>query len=384
MFLASVNALLGKPQALSKWLRPITAAGLLCAFVLGPTLTWGTPAEIEEVNQLLASGKTNEAARIVQKSLRRNGNDVQMRFLQGVIAVEQKKYDQAIYVFTSLAKDYPNLPEPYNNLAVLYAAKGDDRKAAQVLEQAIRTNPSYATAHQNLGDLYARMATDAYAKALQLDNVRQPAKPQLSTINKITPSHGAAGQAPVVIASAAPAVTRSAPTPTAPTVANEAPTTAVNAPSVNTSRTVIATASPKPAEPSAQPSERASASASKAPATSDSNVEAVASVKKAVATWARAWEQQNMSGYYAAYSSRFAPQGTTLDKWKVDRKNRIVGKPAISVDIEGLKVSVKGDHATASFRQRYKSGGYRATTGKTLEMRYEGGAWRITKEKIGR
>jgi len=61
------------------------------------------------------------------------------------------------------------MPEPYNNLAVLYAAEGQERKAAEALEQAIRTNPSYTTAHENLGDLYARMASEAYAKALQLD-----------------------------------------------------------------------------------------------------------------------------------------------------------------------------------------------------------------------
>ena len=43
------------------------------------------------------------------------------RFAQGVIATEQKKYPEAIQIFNALIKDFPNLPEPYNNLAVLYA-----------------------------------------------------------------------------------------------------------------------------------------------------------------------------------------------------------------------------------------------------------------------
>ncbi|MEG0315981.1 MAG: tetratricopeptide repeat protein, partial [Comamonas sp.] len=151
-----------------------------------------------EVNQLLERGKVNEAAQRVQSHLKKNSNDVQMRFLQGVIAAEQQKFDQAIQIFTALTQEYPGLPEPYNNLAVLYAAKGEERKATQVLEQAIRTNPSYATAHENLGDLYARMASDAYAKALQLDNNRKAIQPKLALIKQIFPGQGA----PVVIAAA--------------------------------------------------------------------------------------------------------------------------------------------------------------------------------------
>ncbi|MGC4441925.1 hypothetical protein ABXW85_23975, partial [Streptococcus suis] len=69
---------------------------------------------------------------------------------------------------------------PYNNLAVLYAAEGKERKASEILELAIRTNPSYATAHENLGDLYARMASEAYSKALQLDSRRQAIQPKLA------------------------------------------------------------------------------------------------------------------------------------------------------------------------------------------------------------
>ena len=142
---------------------------MICALAFTVGSAWAQPSPTAEVAKLLEQGKLSEAAQRAQNHLKQNANDVQMRFLQGVIATEQRKYDQAIQIFTALTQDYPGLPEPYNNLAVVYAAKGEERKAAQVLEQAIRTNPSYATAHENLGDLYARMASDAYAKALQLD-----------------------------------------------------------------------------------------------------------------------------------------------------------------------------------------------------------------------
>jgi len=89
-----------------------------------------------------------------------------MRFNKGLILTEQKKVPDAIRIFSSLSEDYPDLPEPYNNLAVLYASQGQYEKARDALEAAIRTHPSYSTAHENLGDIYAKMASQAYGKAL--------------------------------------------------------------------------------------------------------------------------------------------------------------------------------------------------------------------------
>lgn len=92
-----------------------------------------------------------------------------------------------------------------------------------------------------------------------------------------------------------------------------------------------------------------------------------------------------MSAYYAAYSHRFDPQDQTLAAWKTERKNRIVDKPAITVQVRDLKVDLRGDTATASFRQHYASGAYKATTRKTLRLQHEGGEkWRIIREETGR
>nr|WP_314704885.1 tetratricopeptide repeat protein [uncultured Comamonas sp.] len=333
-----------------------------------------------EVNQLLERGKVNEAAQRVQSHLKKNSNDVQMRFLQGVIAAEQQKFDQAIQIFTALTQEYPGLPEPYNNLAVLYAAKGEERKATQVLEQAIRTNPSYATAHENLGDLYARMASDAYAKALQLDNNRKAIQPKLALIKQIFPGQGA----PVVIAAATAAPTATpAPTPAPVSMTAPAPVAApasapVSAPvSTPTPAVAAPVATPAPAAPEVKTTKAVAKEAS-------ADSQAIAAIEKSVLAWANAWEQQNMSAYYSAYSSRFEPQGSTLAAWKTERKERIVGKPAITVTVNDLKTSVQGERATASFRQYYASGGYKATTRKTLRLQREGDKWRITREETGR
>lgn len=376
MFLASVLSLLSKPHAFSRWLRPVTTAGLICATAFGSGLVQASQTAAAEVNQLLERGKVNEAAQRVQIHLKKNSNDVQMRFLQGVIAAEQQKFDQAIQIFTALTQEYPGLPEPYNNLAVLYAAKGEERKATQVLEQAIRTNPSYATAHENLGDLYARMASDAYAKALQLDNNRKAIQPKLALIKQIFPGQGA----PVVIAAATatPAATP-APTPAPVSMPAPAPVAAPASAPVSAPTPAVAApvATPAPAAPEVKTTKAVAKEAS-------ADSQAIAAIEKSVLAWANAWEQQNMPAYYSAYSSRFEPQGSTLAAWKTERKERIVGKPAITVTVNDLKTSVQGERATASFRQYYASGGYKATTRKTLRLQREGDKWRITREETGR
>ena len=81
-------------------------------------------------------------------------------------------------VFESLVADFPELPEPLNNLAVLYAADGRYELARTTLQRAIAAQPNYVTAYENLGDLYVAMAADNYQRASQLDaqNRTAPAK----------------------------------------------------------------------------------------------------------------------------------------------------------------------------------------------------------------
>ena len=62
--------------------------------------------------------------------------------------------------------DFPELPEPRNNLAVLYAQKGEYALARDELERAVQTAPDYAVAHENLGDVYARLAEAEYEKTV--------------------------------------------------------------------------------------------------------------------------------------------------------------------------------------------------------------------------
>lgn len=97
--------------------------------------------------------------------LKENPGDAQGWFLKGLLLADQNRRDEAIGVFTALTQNFPELPEPYNNLGVLHAAKGEIEKARLAFERALLAHPDYAAARENLADVYLRMAADDYAKA---------------------------------------------------------------------------------------------------------------------------------------------------------------------------------------------------------------------------
>src|SRR5450830_199047 len=141
--------------------------------------------DYSNVNQLVQAGKLSEALVKADSYLAAKPRDPQMRFLKGVIQRNSGKQSDAISTFTKLTEDYPELPEPYNNLAVLYAGQNQFDKARAALEMAIRINPSYATAHENLGDVYARLASQSYSKALQLESSNAGLPPKLALIRQL-------------------------------------------------------------------------------------------------------------------------------------------------------------------------------------------------------
>lgn len=149
--------------------------------------------DYSDVMQLLRIQKTADAITRADKYLATAPRDPQMRFLKAVALSESGKPAEAIALFTQLTQEYPELPEPYNNLAVLYASQNQLDKARIALEMAVRNNPSYATAHENLGDIYVRLANQAYTKALQLDPNGATAKPKLALLRELTQPTPVAG-----------------------------------------------------------------------------------------------------------------------------------------------------------------------------------------------
>ncbi|MBP6404698.1 MAG: tetratricopeptide repeat protein [Ramlibacter sp.] len=316
--------------------------------------------EYGDVGQLLRSGKLAEALAKADQYLAGKPRDPQMRFLKGVIQTESGKPADAINTFTKLTEDYPELPEPYNNLAVLYAGQSQFDKARAALEMAIRTNPSYATAHENLGDVYAKLASQAYSKALQLDSNNTGVQPKLALIRDLF-APGAKGQRPTAPAAAAPAA---AP---APAVVAKAPTPA---PAPAAGPSASGTVTPAPAAPAA------AAAAAASPAAKD--------VEASVRAWAAAWAAKDMGAYLGAYGKEFDPPGNQDRKaWEEERRARIVGKSRITVRLSDLEVAVNGNRATAKFRQAYSADSLNISSRKTLDMVKAGERWVIVKESTG-
>lgn len=199
--------------------RFASALSVACSALL-VTAWMGVAAHADEysdVQQLARSGKSSEALAKVDQYLAGKPRDPQMRFIKSVIQADNGNVDGAAATLTKLIEDYPELSEPYNNLAVIYAGQGQFDKARAALEMAVRNNPAYATAHENLGDIYARLAAQSYSRAQQLDGANKALAPKLTMLRNMLPAikndkpPAPPAAKPVAAASSAPGKAASAP-----------------------------------------------------------------------------------------------------------------------------------------------------------------------------
>lgn len=307
--------------------------------------------DYQDASQLLKQGKHAAALEKVDAVLASSPKDARARFLKGLILTEQGKTPDAIKVFNGLTQDYPELPEPYNNLAVLYAAQGQYDQARKSLEMAIRTHPSYAVAHENLGDVYAKMASEAYDKALQLDGGNKTAQTKLSLIRElftgsiVTP---AAKPSAETTSAAAVAQARSEPVQTAPVkpaVVSKAPAPVAAAPAENRSDEVIA----------------------------------------AVQGWAKAWSNRDVNSYLSHYAGNFDTDGEGWDAWASTRRERITRPKKIDIEVKSPQVSFDGSNRVKiTFRQIYRSDTLNSSGSKTLTMVKSADRWLIVQEEFSR
>lgn len=325
--------------------------------------------DVADVQKLLSAGKNAEALQKADQFLASKPRDPMMRFLRGISLSQAGRTAEAITAFTKLTEDFPELPEPFNNLAVLYAQQGQYDKARTALEMAIRTNPSYATAYENLGDVYAKLASQAYSKALQIDT-RSAVAPKLAMIRDLFPKERNS-----IVASAAPAPTP-APAPVAPAPKPSAAPAPVTPPPAATPSATPPAAKPTPA-PAAKPEP-----APKPTPTEPKPDNRAKDVESAVRGWADAWSRKDLKDYFAAYARDF-DGGKSRKAWEEERRDRINGKRNISVRITNLRVDVDGNKAVARFRQEYKADSLNVSSNKRLDLVQRGNSWVIVKESTG-
>lgn len=349
----------------SKRIAHMTLSRFSLAFLaaLLPALVIAATPSVQDANQTFRQGNNQAALEKVNGFLATNPKDAQGRFLKGLILTELNRYPDAIKVFSGLTEDFPELPEPYNNLAVLYAAQADYERAKTSLEMAIRTHPSYATAHENLGDIYAKMASQAYDKALQLDKSNTSAQTKLALIRDLF-SPTPRPQEPTKLAEASKGKTKPATKPAAVAAAQE------NPPAQET----------KPATPTAaiEPATPAKEAVKPTPDT----IEPKAQIERTLRAWTEAWSARDADAYLGFYSTQFKlPAGTDFATWSQERKTRITRPEFIKIAIDRLKIKFKGNTAQASFNQRYESNIVKDSSKKTLILVREDTNWKIVEER---
>ena len=279
--------------------------------------------DINEIKLLLKNGKYKIAENIINGAIEENLNNPEILFYKGIIETNLGKTNQAIDTFRGLTERFPELPEPFNNLAVLYAEKGQFRLAKEILEQAIKTNPSYLTAHINLGDIFTKMASEAYNKALEIDKSNNIAITKLSMITQLF---------------------------------NYNP---------NTRNTVIDSINTK----------------KEVKITKLSKKELKKVILNSIENWKTAWESKDVESYFDSYSSNFIyPNNMTKSQWQKYRTNRILPKKIISISISNIKFKFKKEKIIATFTQNYKSGRLNQTSNKNLTFVAESGQWFIVEE----
>lgn len=295
----------------------------------------------DDASRLFKQGNHAAAMEKIEAAIAANPRDARARFLKGVILTEQNKPNDAIKVFTALTDDYPELPEPYNNLAVLYASQGQYDKARKSLEMAIRTHPSYAIAHENLGDVYAKMASEAYDKALQLDRGNAAAQTKLAMIKDLFSSSVVPGKG------------------TSPAGATESAVAAAVIPDAKDKKQP----SPKPPVPGKAETE---------------------AVLAAVNGWAKAWSAKDADAYLSHYAPGFqVPGGEPRAAWETMRRDRITKPKLIEVTVGSPKVSFDANgQAIVSFRQGYKSDTLNTSGAKTLVLTKNNDRWLIFQERM--
>jgi tetratricopeptide (TPR) repeat protein len=318
-----------------------------------------------DIQLLINEGKYKEALKLTDQQLSRNSSDIKLLFMKGLILTRLDRYSDAETVFIRLTKENPDLPEPFNNLAVVYAAQGKYTEASEALKSAINTHPSYATAHENLGDIYAKMASRAYNQALELDTSNTAAREKLSLVNELisAPSVDKTKPEKTVVA----AVTKE-PEPVTPKPESKP---VVQEPEIIT---IPAKPEPKPADVK-EPVKKADSEQEKA-----NNRNAV---ENAIKDWAHAWSSQDVEAYIASYGREFVPpKGLSRSEWEKERRVRLRKPRFIKVSLSNIKINLHGkDYAEVRFTQSYQSNTYSDKVKKEILMRKVDNSWLITQER---
>ncbi|MDR2678616.1 MAG: tetratricopeptide repeat protein [Zoogloeaceae bacterium] len=356
----------------------------LAGLLLGASLPVAART-LPEVQRLIKAGQYAEALTQVDAYLAAHARDAQGRFYKGLILTQLQRDSEAVAVFTRLTEEFPALPEPYNNLAVLYARQQQYDRARAALEKAIRTHPAYAVAYENLGDIYARMASEAYGKALQLDAANANAQNKLALIGDLTGIPGQVQVTPPPPVTVTPPKVAPLPTPATPTTPAAQAPSPPPAPGKTGTGTTPPAAGKTPVQPPTLPGSASTALPApvKLPPAPPPPANSAQELEKAVRNWAAAWSRQDINAYLAAYAPNFrTPRGIGRKQWEAERRDRISRPKWIKVELSDVQVKAEGDMARVFFRQSYRASNFKGDSRKTLAFVRVDNRWLILDEDL--
>lgn len=261
---------------------------------------------------------------LVQTSLAETADE---RFSHARHLTKQDKSSESIQAYEALIQDFPELSEPYNNLAVLYAEQGDYEAASKTLLRALNNHRTCGKLFNNLKAVHTKIASSAYSRALGTAENNGPL--QLVVIETI----------------------------------NGLPLTV--------------------AENTVQPEVVATeAMTSPGKSVSDTHVESAA-VIAVLEAWAAAWSAQDVEHYLASYSDHFQPSGgVSLQAWKKQRKQRLEKPSLIQVSLHIIGTRIDNKVARVSLRQSYRSDNYSDSVAKRFILNNGEKGWKIVREEV--
>lgn len=150
---------------------------LLCCMMSVCSLGWaqldrtttGDLVDHASVQQLMRQARYAQALVDAERFLAEHPRDPQMLFMRAKLLMELRRTDEALDQLNALVQQYPELPEPYNNLGVIHASRGHLDLAREAFEMALRNHPNYDVALENLGDVLLRQARLAYEQSLHIN-----------------------------------------------------------------------------------------------------------------------------------------------------------------------------------------------------------------------
>ncbi|MCK4710493.1 MAG: tetratricopeptide repeat protein [Gammaproteobacteria bacterium] len=294
---------------------------------------------IQQLEAELKKNRYSQAAKIGLAMLRQQPKDIQAQFLTAVAFQQNRQPEIAQRYYLQIINSNPELPEPRNNLAMIYMDKGQYDEAINLLITSLKTHPAYATVWQNLNLLYQGLASEAYRKALSKENNSRSVmdKIQLSALSTL---YGSTTQTPEP---SKPAPKKAKPLQLAKVPAPVAETKTIKAivPAENTQDNLI----------------------------------------KPLQDWASAWSQKKFDNYINAYAKDYKGNKASHQAWVNYRRTRIMKAGGINVQLTRFKIkSHSQSQAIIDFHQSFKSPTYRDNVVKRIYLTKINNHWKITKE----